>query len=376
MRKPEFNLVRLLKTVFEGPPWSRVAVFIDLDEPRGIVDLKFLADPRWNVQKRAYEVFYQGLIRDKKELGLSGIGLYAYKATGGSNLDLPPTVFDINGRELSLEKDVLPKLDVVLYIGTYSATAPITAIAKRLGFRGATMHGLNEVILNSGLAVDYKKISREAEAFRKLVTRSHSAEIVFEREGKPFSLRIDLGGQEAQKSHGLCPHPGEVANLPAGEVYFVPEGAEGTFPMVYGDGTRALMTVKGMRVTGAELLDGDAETVAAHLRKLASDQAVGELGELGMGTQVLPVAGADIQDEKALGTIHIATGRSDHLGGHLTPDKFKNPANATHDDILFAPHKTPDIRLRSVSFQRDGKSITVIEDDKPTGIVLEAMSSS
>ena len=50
----------------------------------------------------------------------------------------------------------------------------------------------------------------------------------------------------------------------------------------------------------------------------------GELGELGFGTQELPVSGRDIQDEKILGTMHVATGRSDHLGGTLTPDRFAN----------------------------------------------------
>jgi len=42
-----------------------------------------------------------------------------------------------------------------------------------------------------------------------------------------------------------------------------------------------------------------------------------------------------------LGTMHVATGRSDHLGGHLVPKLFKNAKNATHDDILFHPRKRP-----------------------------------
>jgi hypothetical protein len=51
------------------------------------------------------------------------------------------------------------------------------------------------------------------------------------------------------------------------------------------------------------------------------------------GTPAVPTLSArfqdgvvDIQDEKILGTLHVATGRSDHLGGHLTPDKFKAAA--------------------------------------------------
>ncbi len=79
-----------------------------------------------------------------------------------------------------------------------------------------------------------------------------------------------------------------------------------------------------------------------HNAKLARDPVTGELGELGFGTQELPVSGRDIQDEKILGTLHVATGRSDHLGGLLTPDRFAKKINATHDDILFSPTKTPE----------------------------------
>jgi aminopeptidase len=93
---------------------------------------------------------------------------------------------------------------------------------------------------------------------------------------------------------------------------------------------------------------------------------VGELGELGFGTQLLPFSGRDIQDEKVLGTIHVATGRSDHLGGHLTPDKFAEKINATHDDILYAPHKTPEIRVKQVRMHRDGKDTVVMENYRPS----------
>ena len=45
--------------------------------------------------------------------------------------------------------------DGVPIMTTFSATAPLTATCREFAFRGATMHGMNEVILNSGLAVDY-----------------------------------------------------------------------------------------------------------------------------------------------------------------------------------------------------------------------------
>ena len=51
------------------------------------------------------------------------------------------------------------------------------------------------------------------------------------------------------------------------------------------------------------------------------------------GTQELPASGRDIQDEKILGTLHVATGRSDHLGGALTPDRFANSLIRLYDEI-------------------------------------------
>ncbi len=101
----------------------------------------------------------------------------------------------------------------------------------------------------------------------------------------------------------------------------------------------------------------------------------GELGELGFGTQCLPPSGRDIQDEKILGTLHVATGRSDHLGGHLTPDKFANARNATHDDILFAPHKTPEIQIVQARMRRDGRVVSVIEKYQPTDYLRQALTT-
>jgi len=361
---PPFSLTRLLSTVFAPKGGERVAILIDLPEPEAVTDFRFLKDPALTIQRHAYEVFYEGLKAGAaKELGFTGGDFFAYKITGGSNLDLPDEACTPDGTKVSLERDVYPKYDLILCISTFSATAPLTAFAKQFGFRGATLHGLNEIILSSGLAVDYNDVSKTAEKMRLALTKADWFEVDFKVSDAKYTLKLLINGQEAQKSHGLCrgPEP-DVANLPAGEVYYVPEGAEGQFPMRYETGTLALMDVKGGRIVKATLLAGDKEEVDAHNAKLVSDPVTGEIGELGFGTQVLPVSGRDIQDEKVLGTMHVATGRSDHLGGHLVPKLFKNAKNATHDDILFAPAKTPEITVTQVRMHRDGKTVIVLEN--------------
>jgi aminopeptidase len=372
---PPFSLTRLLRTVFYPKAGERVAILIDLDDPHQVKDFAFLKNPDLTIQRNAYEVFYQGLKNGGvNELGLKGGDLFAYKITGGSNLDLPDLAVTTDGKEVSLERDIYPSYNLILCISTYSATAPLTAFAKKYGFRGATLHGLNQIILKTGLAVDYDQVSQNAEKLRLGMTKADWVEIDFTIAGSKSTLHLDLGRQEAQKSHGLCRGGPDIANLPAGEIYYVPVDASGEFPLKYEDGTIGLMTVAHGRIVNAKLVHGNPGTIEEHKRKLSSDPVTGELGELGFGTQLLPISGRDIQDEKILGTLHVATGRSDHLGGHLTPDKFANQKNATHDDILFAPHKTPEINVTQVRMQRNGKTEILIEDFVPAAYMAGLLS--
>lgn len=365
---PSFDLHRLLNTVFDPQPGERIAIMIDLEDPRAVTGFRFLQNPELSIQRYAHDLFYQWLkYGGLKQFGLKGGDLVAYQVTGGSNLDLPDQAFTPEGREVSLTRDFYPNIDIVLCISTYSATAPLTALAKQYGFRGATLHGLNQVILETGLSVDYNDVSREAERLRLLMTRADRFEIQFEVAGKKLALTLECGQQEAQKSHGLCRGKiPDIANLPAGEVYFVPTGAQGQFPMKYEDGTLGIATVTNGCVTEMQFVSGNVETVQAHNAVLKEDPATGLIGELGLGTQDLPPSGRDIQDEKILGTVHVATGRNDHLGGALTPKSFTKPVHATHDDILFAPWKTPEIKVPRVTMWRDGRSQVVIENYSPT----------
>lgn len=361
MNYPPFNLKELLHTIFRPKKGEKVCILIDLDQTSDIKNLKFLKNSKYAPQKKAYEIFYQGIKNVVgKEMGLAACDFFAYQSTGGSNLELPNELLDLEGKKHELE-DIYNTYDIILCIGTYSATAPITAASKKHHFRGGTLHGLNDVILQSGLSVDYNKVSEQTEIFRKALTHSEWAEIDFEVDGKKYQLHIDLATQDAQKSHGLCHEGGDVVNLPAGEVYFVPKNAHGDFPMKFEeDGTIALMHVENNQVVKATLLKGHQKSVDAFNERLKSDPATGLLGELGFGTQILPYAKSDIQDEKIFGTFHLATGRNDHLKGDIVKERFKKLKNASHDDILFSSTKTPEIHVVEVRMKRQGKIIPLI----------------
>lgn len=373
---PEFSLTRLLGTVFEPTEGCRVCLLIDLEDMSLMKGYGFLQAEGHAIQKKAYEEFYLGLKDGGLEtLGMTGGEMYAYPMTHGSNLDLRDECYDAEGRQLSLDRDIYPHYDIILCLSTYSATAPLTAKCKEYGFRGATLHGVNDIILSSGLAVDYHEVSADAEKLRRAMTGADSIEIDFALEdGRVLTAWLGLDGQEAQKSHGLCQgRTPDVANLPAGEVYFVPVDARGQFPMKYADGTLGVLDVVDRCIVRSTLIEGNQATIDAHNARLADDPMTGTLGELGFGTQVLPVSGADIQDEKVLGTCHLATGRDDHLGGDIVPDMFKKHENSTHDDILFAPHKTPNFDIAQVRMNRDSRQEILIEHFRPSDYLLAAL---
>ena len=376
---PAFDLRRLLETVFAPTQGCKVCILVDFENPvEWMKGYAFRGQEQFEVQNNAYDYFYERLQGGVlEELGMTGGEMFAYRYTYGSNLDLADEVWDAEGKELSLDRDIYSNYDIVLCVSTWSATAPLTEKCKEFNFRGATMHGMNDVILNSGLAVDYQEVSDDAEKMRKALTKANEVEIDFELEdGSILTAWLGLEGQDAQKSHGLCrgTNP-DIANLPAGEVYFVPRDARGKFPMKYEDGTLGVLDVENRDVVRSTLIEGNQFTIDEHNARLADDPMTGTLGELGFGTQVLPVSYQDIQDEKVLGTCHLATGRDDHLGGDIVPGMFKKHENSTHDDILFAPHKTPNFNVKEVRMIWDDRTEVVIENFRPSAYVMKALAN-
>ncbi len=377
---PRFDLARLFRTVFRPEPGERVAVFTDLPDPREVVGLRFLDQPGRSIQTHAWRTLAGGLRERAEDLGIAALDFYAYEETGGSNLELPETALSPEGEPISMNY-AFERHTIVIFMGRYSATAPATALAKKLGIRGATMHGVNDLVFETGLAQDYEQVSARAERLRSALTRADGMRlewtVALPDGGGPraAALEVALGRQEAQKSHGLVRGPGDVANLPAGEVYYVPTGAEGVLPRQFEDAaeTIALFDVRGGRIAGlAELVRGDRATVDRLLATIAEDPAVAAITELGLGTQTLPFAGTDIQDEKILGTAHLATGRSDHLGGDIGPKSFRLARNASHNDILYSPTKTPAVELTRVTMRKDGRETVILERYRPAP-VLEAL---
>ena len=113
-RFPSFDRTRLLETVFAPKGGEKVAVMIDLDDPRTVADLAFLDEEKNTIQRHAVNDIVGGLkTKTLTDLDMTGGDLFAYKITGGSNLDLPDEAYTPSGEVVSFERDVYPNYDLI-----------------------------------------------------------------------------------------------------------------------------------------------------------------------------------------------------------------------------------------------------------------------
>ena len=77
-------------------------VLIDLHDPQSVKDCAFLQSSELNVQKRAHDYFFKPLRGDVgKSLGIQNCDLFAFKPTGGSNLDPDNYIVSFRGDEVT-----------------------------------------------------------------------------------------------------------------------------------------------------------------------------------------------------------------------------------------------------------------------------------
>jgi len=191
--------------------------------------------------------------------------------------------------------------------------------ANEAGARVATLPGITEDVFTTGLAADYESIAAHCEAVREQVAGADEVRVTTEA---GTDITFGVGNREWLADTGIVHDPGEMSNLPAGEVFISPETADGTFVvdgtmMPHGlleDGRTLSFAVEDGFVT--RISDDDIRETVEDAAETAGDAAY-NLAELGIGTNVAvsDLVGSVLLDEKAGGTVHIAIGDDAGIGG-------------------------------------------------------------
>lgn len=210
--------------------------------------------------------------------------------------------------------------DVVLAptVQSLSHTASRKA-ASEAGARIATLPGVTEDQLARLMSADMDELKRRGHAIAAVLDAGDEATITC---ANGSDLRLSLRGRRAIPDAGELTEPGAFGNLPCGEGFISPDDSdcEGTLVI---DGTIATVGIPAepvtLTVSGGKLVDATGPEGARLMELLSTHGSDGlTIAELGIGTnERAELTGQIIEDEKLLGTAHVAFGASEAIGGRI-----------------------------------------------------------
>ena len=212
------------------------------------------------------------------------------------------------------------KADVLLIptVQSLSHTAARKA-ATDAGARAATLPGATEEMLARVMTADMGEIRRRGTALAELLTAGREARITSETGS---DLTLNLEGREAIPDSGELSEPGAFGNLPCGEGFVSPHHDSGGGKLVV-DGVVASIGIPEepveLTVEDGALVDATGEMGEELMRQLTAAGPDGtRVVELGIGTnEKATLTGELLEDEKILGTVHVAFGASAGIGGEI-----------------------------------------------------------
>jgi leucyl aminopeptidase (aminopeptidase T) len=190
--------------------------------------------------------------------------------------------------------------------------------ATEAGVRVASMPAITADTFARALTVDYQALRMRGDAVASRLTNADVCEITTP---SGSDLKISLHGRLGRSDDGSLSASGAFGNLPAGEAYIAPVETEGAGTLVFDASLGSWGLLEEPLVI--ELRDGRAERIeggaaAAWLAEtLDSGGTSGRLiAEFAIGTNPeASLVGSILEDEKTLGTAHIAFGTSVGIGG-------------------------------------------------------------
>jgi leucyl aminopeptidase (aminopeptidase T) len=189
--------------------------------------------------------------------------------------------------------------------------------ASDAGARGATLPGVTEDMLARLMACDFPTMAARSRRVAELLTSAEEAHVTCPR---GTDLTLDLGGRDAIADDGDLSADGAFGNLPCGEGFISPLAGQGTiFAATLATlglpEERVRLTVENGRLTEAA---GDWGARWTALMDAAGTQGR-NVAELGVGTnERATLTGNILEDEKMLGTVHVAFGASAGIGGTVS----------------------------------------------------------
>jgi leucyl aminopeptidase (aminopeptidase T) len=237
--------------------------------------------------------------------------------------------------------------DVVMLVTSKSLShtkARRDACAK--GVRIASMPGITEDMFVRTMAADYFKIKKVSDKIMETLSKAQKVRIVT---SKGTDLTMNINNREVFSDSGIYHSKGDFGNLPAGETCLAPvEGSTNGVLSVDASFLEKVdrpVFIKIRKGYAVSISGGETAKKLNSVLKNVNDKNAYAVAELGIGTNdAAKITGRILEDEKVLGTAHIAFGNNKSYGG-----KIDVPI---HLDGVF---NKPDIIVDDIKIMKNGK---------------------
>ena len=216
---------------------------------------------------------------------------------------------------------LMTRMDLVLCATSKSLThTESRRAACAAGARVATLPGVTEAIMVRCMNADYARIAERTDRICELMAK---ASVIRVQAPAGTDITLPMGGRRAIASTGLIRAKGQWGNLPTGEAYLAPlEGQSNGVVVVDGSMAGVGVTSVPIRIVvrdgyATDVTGGpEAQRLVALLEPHGRDGR--NVAEFGIGTNDRAIlSGAILEDEKVMGTIHIAFGDNKSMGGSV-----------------------------------------------------------
>ncbi len=207
-----------------------------------------------------------------------------------------------------------------VFIAPTSRSLSHTLARKRAsenGARGATMPGVTADMLARVMGVEFDTMTARSRTAAALLDGAGSAHV---RCPRGSDLTLDLTGRAGLADDGDLSARGAFGNLPCGEAFIAPLSGEGQIMAVSLAPLGLSAEPATLVVEQGRIVDARGGLGPEYLELLRAHGELGtNLAELGIGTNDrATLTGLVLEDEKILGTVHVAFGASAGIGGTVS----------------------------------------------------------
>ena len=187
------------------------------------------------------------------------------------------------------------------------------------GARVATMPDITEEMLVRTMSADYRAVKQRSDAVAKLLTDGKEVHI---SSSQGTDVVFSIEGRKGLSDDGHIANPGSFGNLPAGEGFIAPVEGRTNGRLVF-DGSVWPIGRLETPLT-VDVVDGYATSFSGpageQFRSILDKHGheAFAVAELGIGTnEAATLTGNVLEDEKIIGTIHVAFGDNHSFGGTI-----------------------------------------------------------